>query len=71
MALETIVCRSGRRSIPIIDWKRDLNLDDTLLRSRDMIERMLPITRCSLDIPVVLDFEDVEIQPLIELDIQE
>ena len=59
----------GRRSIPIIDSKRDLKFGDTLVRSRGIIELMLPTPGCTLDILVILDVLDVKIPPLLGLNV--
>ena len=66
-ALERISRHSARRSIPIIDCKREFKFGDTLVRSRDMVELMLPIPGSTLDILVILDVVDVEIPPLFGL----
>ena len=68
-ALESIVRHSGRGSIPMIDPKRDFIFDDTLVRSRGMVELMLRTPWSTLDIPVILDVLDVEIPVLLVLDI--
>ena len=68
-ALERIVRHSGRRSIPIIDFKREIKLGNILVRSRGMVELMLPTPGSSFDIPVILDVLDVEIPPLPELNV--
>ena len=60
-ALERIVRHSGRRSISISDSKRDFKFGGTLIRSRGMVEQMLPTRRSILDIPFILDVVDVEI----------
>ena len=67
--LEIIVRLSGRRSIPVIDSKHDFRFGDTLVRSRVMIELMLPAPGSTLDIPVILDVVDVEIPPLPGLEV--
>ena len=54
----------------IIDSKRDFKFGDTLVRSRGMIELLLPTPGSTPDIPVILDVSDIEIQALLELDIK-
>ena len=41
-ALERIVPHSGHNSIPVIDSKRGLKFDKKMVRSRGIIELMLP-----------------------------
>ena len=59
--LERIVCHFGRRCIPIIDSKRDFKFGDALVKSRGMVELMLPTPGSILDIQVILDLVDVKI----------
>ena len=54
-ALERIFRFSGRRSNLIIDSKCDLKFGDTLIRSKDMVELMLPTPGFKPDIQVILD----------------
>ena len=70
-ALERIVNHSVRTYIPIIDYTRDFKLGDTLVRSRGMVELILPAPRSTLDISVIRDVVDVEIPPFLVLDILE
>ena len=60
-ALERIVRYSGRISVPIIDSKRDFKLGDTSVKSRGMVELMLPTPESAPEIPVILDVVHVEI----------
>ena len=68
-ALEKIVRHSGRRYISIIDSKRDFKLSDILVRSKGMVELMLPTSESIIDLSVILDALNVEIQPLPRLDV--
>ena len=68
-ALKTIVHHSGRKCILIIDYKRDFKLGDTLIRSRSMIELMLPTSGSPLQISVILEVVDVEIPALLRIDV--
>ena len=58
-ALQRFVRYSGRRSIPIIDSKRDFEFGDTLIRSIGMVELKLLTSRSKLGIPVILDIVEV------------
>ena len=68
-ALEGIVRHTRRRSISIIDCKHNIKLGDIFVRSRGMVELMLPKLGSTLDIPVILDVVDVEIPELLGPDI--
>ena len=65
-ALERIVSHSGCRSIPIIDSTREFRFGDKFVRSRGIVELMLPTSRSTYDIPFILDVVDVKIPPLLE-----
>ena len=67
--LESIFCHSGPRSIPYIDSKHTCKLSCKLVRSIGIVEQMLPIPRSTLEIPVKVDVLDVEIPPLLGLDV--
>ena len=58
-AFERIARHSGLRSIPIIHSKRDFKFGDTVIRSREIVELMLPTPGSTLDIPVIHDVVDV------------
>ena len=68
-ALERIVRHYRCRSVPVIDSKGDFKFGDTLVRSRGVIEQMLPTPESTFDILVIFDVVDVEIQALQGLDV--
>ena len=70
-ALERIFCHSGLRYIPIIDTKREIKFGYTLLRSKSIVELMLPRPGSTLDIPVIPVVVSVYIPPLLGLDVQD
>ena len=59
---------SEGRSFPKTDSKYDFKFGDTLVRSRGMLELMLPTPGSTHDIPVILGSLDVEVPPLLGLD---
>ena len=68
-AFGNIFRHSGRRSILIIDSKREFKFGDSLVRSRGVVEIMLPTPGSTLDITVILDVVDVKIPALPVLDV--
>ena len=66
---ERLFRHSGRISIPKIDSRRDFKFGDTLVRSRGMVELMIPTPGSTFDRPVILDAINVETAPLLGLDV--
>ena len=66
-ALERVFHQSGRNSTPVINSQRDFEFEDTLIRSRELVELKIRTTGKALDIIVLLDVVDVEIPALLWL----
>ena len=68
-ALERTFHHSERIFISVIGSKRDFKFSETEERWRGMVEPLLPTPGSTLDISVILDVVDVEIPPMLGLDI--
>ena len=67
--LKRIVQRSVRNFIPMIQSERDFQFGDTLIRSKSMIELILPTPGNRREIPVIMDVVDVDIPALLGIDV--
>ena len=67
--LKRIVQLAGRKSIPMIESERDFLFGYTMIRSKCMIELILPTPESLRDILILMDVVDVDIPSLLGLDV--
>ena len=68
-ALKRIVHHAGRNSIPMIESDRDFQFGDTMIRSKGMVELILPTPGSVRDVPILMDVVDIDIPALLGLDV--